>query len=191
MKKESSKNDTGKKRSFDFDSMVELFKDVPPVAVLSLAGISSYSIENEADVALFTKGIELNDSWMDKADDEIDGLISAVKKECDSLSNVHFESFGAEAGIEKHLKVILYCSVNELIKNAIKYAFATQIFVQVMAEKDFVSITVYDNGKGFDPKTVTIGSGLGNIATAAIANKGKMNIHSSSKGTEISVEIEL
>ncbi|MDR2917668.1 MAG: hypothetical protein LBV74_22990 [Tannerella sp.] len=188
-----------KKRSSVRLSKNELLKDVPPVAVLSLNRVSSYSIENEADVARFTNGIELNDSWMDQTDHETvllhpllsDGLILAVKNYCDSLPNVYFESYGTEDEMEKHLEVILYRSVCELISNAIKHAFATNIFVQVIAENGFISVTVYDNGKGFDPETVTIGSGLGNIATATIANKGKMEIHSSSNGTEISVEIEL
>lgn len=195
MKRESS---TEKKRSSVRLSEDELLKDVPPVAILSLNRVSSYSIENEADVARFTNGIELNDSWMDQADDETvllnsllsGGLIHAVKNYCDSFPNVYFESFGTEDEMEKQLKVILYRSVCELINNAEKYAFAANIFVQVIAENGFISVTVYDNGKGFDPETVTVGTGLGTIATAAIAYKGKMKIHTSSNGTEISVEIE-
>ncbi|MDR0575107.1 MAG: hypothetical protein LBG96_13995 [Tannerella sp.] len=199
MKRESLDNNTEKKRFSVRLSKNELLKDVPPAAILSLNGISSYYIENEADVVRFTKGLEVNDAWMeDQPDDEntslnillSDGLIVAVKNYCDSLSNVYFESFGIENEIEKKLKIILYRSVCELVNNAMKYACASNIFVQVIAEDGFISVTVYDDGKGFDPETVTIGTGLGNIAQAAIANKGKMKIHSSSKGVEINIEIE-
>ncbi len=199
MERQSSNHDAEKKRSSTRISTNELLKDVPPVAILSLHEISSYSINDESDAVRFTKGLKPDDCWLNKADDDIapvtpllsEGLMQAVKALCDSVPNVYFEGYGTEGVIEERLKTLLYRSVRELIDNAVKHAFSSHIFVQVIIESGFVSVTVYDDGKSFDPETAVIGTGLGNIATAVTACKGKMNIHSSpEKGTEINIEIE-
>jgi len=53
-----------------------------------------------------------------------------------------------------------------------------------------VSLTVHDDGVGFNPEEITSGSGLDNICTRVSAYNGKMIIHSSpDNGTEISIEI--
>jgi signal transduction histidine kinase len=197
MKKESSDYDTNKKRISVRITKNELLKDVPPVAILNINEVNSYFIQNESDVADFIKELKIRDVWVGKEDDLAlgipglsEGLLFAVKNFCDSLPNVYFEFFGTETSIEERLKVILYLSVCELINNAVKYAFSSNIFVQLIIENDFISVTVYDDGRGFDPETAAIGTGLGNIANAVIACKGYMTIHSSSRGTEINIEIE-
>ena len=198
MEREPSNNKAERRRSSVRISAKQLLKDVPPVAVLSLTGINSYEVKDEADVIRFTKGLKLNDAWVNKADDDrapvipllSEGLIVAVEYFCNSLPNVHFESFGTETGMEKHLKVILYRSVCELVDNALRHSSCTHVFVQVMTENNYISVTVHDDGGGFDPETATIGTGLGNIATAVIACNGKIGIYSSSKGTEINIDIE-
>lgn len=198
MKNRSSNHDTEKKRSSVLLSKKELLKDIPPVAILNFHRAHFFSIENEEDVTRFTKGVGQSSGWINKAEDDItpanpllsEGLFSAVKNICNMYPNVHFESFGDASVIEEKWEVIFYRSACELINNALQHASATHVFVQVMAENDFISITVHDDGKGFDPQTVAIGTGLRNIATAIIACRGNMKIYSSPEGTEINIEIE-
>ena len=72
-----------------------------------------------------------------------------------------------------------------------KHANATVVNVQLMVDDGLVSLTVQDNGLGFDPATVIYGSGLENIRTRVSAYNGKLTIHSApGEGTEISIEIE-
>ncbi|MDR1097700.1 MAG: hypothetical protein LBL57_06180, partial [Tannerella sp.] len=119
------------------------------------------------------------------------GLVHAVKDLCSTVPNVHFESLGTGARIEKPVKIILYRAVRELIGNAVKHALSSNIFVQVITGGRSISITVCDDGKGFDPATVATGAGLANMAIAVIACKGTVTIHSApGKGTEINIKIE-
>jgi signal transduction histidine kinase len=78
-----------------------------------------------------------------------------------------------------------------LVNNAVKHAQATAINVQLMIDNGVVSLTVHDDGIGFDPQTVHYGIGLENIRNRIALYNGKMTIHSSpDAGTEISIEIE-
>nr|WP_293930549.1 ATP-binding protein [Sphingobacterium sp. UBA6645] len=60
-----------------------------------------------------------------------------------------------------------------------------------MQEADRVSFTVQDDGKGFEQQSEMEGMGLRNIRQRVEAFQGKMNIYSSSEGTEVHVELEL
>jgi signal transduction histidine kinase len=60
-----------------------------------------------------------------------------------------------------------------------------------MVDNGVVSLTIHDNGIGFDPQTISFGIGLENIRTRISAYNGKMTILSSpDNGTEVSIEIE-
>jgi signal transduction histidine kinase len=196
MEKKLLNNDANKELAAIRTPESELLKVMPPVAILSLHEIVSYCIKDEEDVARFTKGLKPDYSWLERAEEEIpllsEGLASAAKNFCATVPNLYFRRFGREGKIEKQLKTILYLSLCELVNNAVEHAGASHIFVQVVTTKHLLSVTVYDDGKSFDPATVTTGNGLRNIATGVIACKGKMEIHSSpEKGTEINIEIEL
>jgi signal transduction histidine kinase len=73
-----------------------------------------------------------------------------------------------------------------------KHAEATQINVQLVQESDRVSLTVQDNGRGFDPSQKTDGMGLNNVRTRVAVFNGEFNICSEpGNGTEINISFEL
>ena len=87
---------------------------------------------------------------------------------------------------------MIYRSVHELVNNALKYAEAQNINVQIVQQSDRISLTVQDDGKGFNPNTETDGIGLNNIRTRAESVGGTMNIFSEpDKGTEVNVEFRI
>jgi signal transduction histidine kinase len=60
-----------------------------------------------------------------------------------------------------------------------------------MIENGLVSLSVHDNGTGFDPEKITAGAGLENVRVRVASYNGKMNIYSlPGKGTEVTIEIE-
>jgi signal transduction histidine kinase len=94
--------------------------------------------------------------------------------------------------MDSKLEIMLYRAAHEMINNALKHAEATQINVQLVQESDRVSLTIQDNGKGFDPAIKTEGMGLENIRNRVETYNGKMTLYSSPEnGTEINVEIQL
>ncbi|MDH6357956.1 sensor histidine kinase [Parabacteroides sp. PF5-9] len=119
------------------------------------------------------------------------GLKVSLEDYCRAITIAHFQYYGSTERLDERLEILLYRCSYELINNAIKYADATTINVQLMADNGFVSLTVQDNGKGFDPDQVTSGSGLNNIRTRVSAYNGKMILCAApGKGTEVSIEIE-
>ena len=60
------------------------------------------------------------------------------------------------------------------------------------SQADRISHTVQDNGKGFDPRKTTKGTGLNNISNRVASAKGSMNILSDAEeGTEIIIEFNI
>ncbi|MBK5722097.1 sensor histidine kinase [Dysgonomonas sp. Marseille-P4677] len=118
------------------------------------------------------------------------GLKTSLSDFCQAIPGVTFQYQGKDRRLDERLEVSLYRCTYELINNAVKYADATKIDVQLLVDDNLISLSVYDNGIGFDPTSVTTGSGLENIRTRIATFSGKMYISSSENGTEITIEIE-
>ncbi|MDR1524575.1 MAG: histidine kinase [Tannerella sp.] len=119
------------------------------------------------------------------------GLKTSIDDFCHAIPYAHFQYYGSEDRVERRLEVLLYRCAFELVNNAVKYAAAKDIHVQLIIDNGLVSLTVHDNGIGFDPHRDTIGTGLRNIRTRVSAFNGKMFIHSfPGKGTEVNIEFE-
>lgn len=120
------------------------------------------------------------------------GLKIALEDFCNSFSNVKFHFFGEENRIEKTLETTIYRAVHELVNNAVKHSQAEAINVQLILQKDVISVNVQDDGKGFDAQKDYAGNGLQNIQNRVNSVGGTMNIFSSpDKGTEISIDINI
>ena len=120
------------------------------------------------------------------------GLKPAVDEFCRSMSSqIVFNYYGDETRLDLKLEALIYRSIHELVNNALKYAAASQIMVQIAREPDCISFTVQDNGCGFDATAVTKGMGLQNIRTRVVSFGGDIQIDSNvGVGTEINVELK-
>jgi signal transduction histidine kinase len=119
------------------------------------------------------------------------GLQVSLEDFCRAIPIAHFQYFGEDLRLDNRLEVMIYRCAYELINNAIKYAEASNINVQLLVDKSVVALNVQDNGKGFEPGKTSSGSGLENIRTRVSAHNGKMYIRSAQgKGTEVNIEIE-
>jgi signal transduction histidine kinase/uncharacterized protein YjhX (UPF0386 family) len=97
----------------------------------------------------------------------------------DSVKEVKFSSI---VGIN------LYRTMQEAVNNAVKYAEATEIEVNISNQKDHIKIEIKDNGKGFDVETIDFGNGLYNMKKRIEEVGGVITIQSEiKKGTTISV----
>ena len=120
------------------------------------------------------------------------GLKTALEIFCQSLPNIRFHYYGEDKRMDGKLETMLYRSAYELIYNAVKHAQATQTNVQLVQEPDRISLTVQDDGKGFDVAQKTKGMGLNNIRERVAAFNGEYNICSEiGNGTEISIELKI
>jgi len=119
------------------------------------------------------------------------GVKTALSDLCQAIPSVEFHHSGDDQRLGSKLEILLYRAAHELINNALKHAEATHISVRLLQASDHISLTVQDNGKGFDPATTTKGTGLENIRNNAAAHNGKLLIHSTiGKGTEAELRVE-
>ena len=87
------------------------------------------------------------------------------------------------------IEIVVYRIVQELLNNAVKHSGATSILAQVIRNDQNLSITIEDNGKGYDKENVMQGAGLKNILSRVDYLKGQLDIQSASgKGTSVHID---
>jgi PAS domain S-box-containing protein len=92
--------------------------------------------------------------------------------------------------VNDEIQINLYRILQEQIKNIGKYAEARQIEIAVTRSGGAINLRIFDNGKGFDLKTVKNGIGLSNIKKRTESLSGKFILNSApGKGCEIIVVI--
>lgn len=80
--------------------------------------------------------------------------------------------------------------IQEAINNSIKYANPTKVSVTIKENKNNISFSILDNGKGFDKNEVSLGNGLKNMEKRIEEIGGKLKISSSKEeGTKVSFNI--
>jgi len=126
------------------------------------------------------------------------GLDSAVKDFCNSVDQsgaIHltYQSFEIkENSIPPLTAGAVYRIIQELVNNILKHANATTALVQLIRKNDTLSITVEDNGRGFDPVILQTSDGRGylNLKNRVAYLNGTIDIQSGlEKGTSVNIEI--
>jgi two-component system, NarL family, sensor kinase len=174
---------------------------------LNLSAMKGNQILQETDVNIFNRSIDQLDSaikemrrvahnMMPEALLKF-GLTEAVQDFCDGINQagrvkITFNHIGEAIPNDQSLKVILYRIIQELSNNALKYANANNILIQLSKHESCISLTVEDDGQGFNTKNLeaTKGTGLGNVISRVNYLKGTFSIDSEiGKGTSCFVEI--
>jgi two-component system NarL family sensor kinase len=126
------------------------------------------------------------------------GLDTALKDFCNSVDQsgalqLTYQSFGLEeSSIPEVASSAVYRIIQELVNNVLKHANATTALVQLIRKNDTLSITVEDNGKGFDSNILQHGDGMGypNLKNRLAYMNGTLDIQTASgKGTSVNIEI--
>src|SRR5690606_10501704 len=76
-----------------------------------------------------------------------------------------FHSDVEEVSLDDSKKLVLVRMIQECLNNAIKHASPTQISIHVEQSPDYLSISIQDDGLGFDLKQASTGQGLRNLET--------------------------
>lgn len=121
--------------------------------------------------------------------DAVDELISKISS--DQLK-VSFHSEGFDQRLDSNTETILYRVIQECVNNMIKHADATELDISIIKDKDGISVTIEDNGKGFayDPAKEDEGIGLKNIRSRIFFLKGTVDFDSSpGNGTLVAIHI--
>ena len=126
------------------------------------------------------------------------GLDEALKEYSRTITDskllqVEYESMGMGARVDASAELAIYRVIQELVNNIIKHAKATHAFIQLHRHNNVLSITIEDDGQGFDTKSQQKdGIGLANIKSRINYLNGSVNIKSDKeKGTSVYIEIQL
>jgi len=128
------------------------------------------------------------------------GLEAALKDLCHDINasgaiRVDCEFLGMRgAGIDQTTSITIYRIVQELLNNSIKHAAATQAIVQLTKQGGQLTVTVEDNGKGFDTAILqkTRGAGWSNILNRVEFLKGRLDVNAQQgKGTSVLIELNV
>ena len=105
---------------------------------------------------------------------------------------IYFEAFPEDElnQLDAFLQSNLYRISQELLKNSVKHAYASQLSVQLIRHEEEVNLIVTDDGIGFDPEKKGAGIGMGTIRSRLNLVGGNMHIDSHpGKGSNISIRI--
>ena len=128
------------------------------------------------------------------------GLDTALRDFCNDINQsgalrVNYQSIGLhDTAIDQTQSITIYRIVQELINNTMKHAGATSAIVQVTRQQQQLTVTVEDNGRGFDTSVLRQSGGIGwsNIKNRVEFLKGKLDIDSQhGKGTSVHIEFEV
>ncbi|MBK7289894.1 MAG: hypothetical protein IPI78_06445 [Chitinophagaceae bacterium] len=128
------------------------------------------------------------------------GLDTALKDFCNDINQsgalqINYQSIGlGNVEVEQTTSITIYRIVQELINNTMKHAAAKSAIVQVSKTDKAISITVEDDGKGFNTLVLegTKGIGWSNIQSRVEYLKGKLDVQSEpGKGTSVHIELNV
>ncbi|MDQ4141345.1 MAG: sensor histidine kinase, partial [Bacteroidota bacterium] len=130
------------------------------------------------------------------------GLASALKLLTNQLAsgsniNVSFTTNWNGKRLAKNIEIGLYRVSQEALHNAVKYAQANQITVDLQAKKKYIHLQISDNGQGFTQDNLIMPSGktglahgISNMKERVFLLNGEININSKpGQGTQIHVKV--
>jgi PAS domain S-box-containing protein len=128
------------------------------------------------------------------------GLIDSIRDLVESLkmTKVLQVKFTHKGNFEKEVddkqKLMLFRIIQEQVNNVLKHAEATKLVIDISIDDRTISLSVADNGKGFDKGKVRVkkGVGLGNIESRTHLFNGKVVIDTEpGKGCKLFVQIPI
>ena len=126
------------------------------------------------------------------------GLPVALQESADRINNsgsvvVEVMTFEVDARLPEVLEVSLYRISQEWINNVLKYSGATQITIQLVGDEDELTLTIEDNGKGFDQEVFYkgVGNGWRNISSRLNLIHGEFDLdtQTNSKGSMVTINV--
>ncbi len=126
------------------------------------------------------------------------GISTALQNLCEDISNnnkikIDFVSYGIIEEIDEKIKTYLYRIAQEALSNVVKHAQATEVNIQLLGNREQITLIVQDNGKGFDENSTkrSQGNGLNNIKERTAILRGVCEIKSSpGNGTIINITVQ-
>lgn len=128
------------------------------------------------------------------------GFSSAIREFIDKIDQriiqVSLYAEGLNERLDSNVETVLFRVVQECVNNVIKHSGANKLDITLIRDEASISITIEDNGRGFDLRKLTSsgyeGIGLKNIRSRIDYLKGSVDWDSSvGRGTVVVIEVPL
>lgn len=109
-----------------------------------------------------------------------------------SKLSINFQYYGDPPQLPQETEINIYRIAQELIQNIIKHAQAKNVLIQLNYRADMLTLTIEDDGVGFDAARSPdkIGIGLKSIQSRLKVMNGEMDIHPRHpQGTSVTIEV--
>ena len=115
---------------------------------------------------------------------------SEILTSADIKFSFNAPAFGDETKIDVNTRRHLYLIYKEIINNAVRHASASEIVIHISKSDKMLTLTVKDDGRGFNVEEKRSGNGLINIRSRAEELGGKVEIVSApGAGTAVTLRI--
>lgn len=124
------------------------------------------------------------------------GLIPALEDLCQrvqetGMMSVELFAQSLRSKQNSDFEWMIYRNIEESLNNILRHSNATNVTVQLFQGKEHISISVEDNGNGFDPTAKASGMGLQGIKLRTSMHKGTLSIDSKpGRGTIILMDFK-
>jgi len=164
------------------------FTEISDKLSQKLYGISSFTSQTIYELRDTIWAMNKNNiNWED-----LQGRITNFIKKAQTVSDSISFSFQVASEIDQEYVFTsiegmnIYRIIQEAVNNALKYADAKKIKVDVSEEKNYYVIETIDDGNGFDIENVALGNGINNIKKRARDIGAEVDIYSTKgKGTSV------
>jgi len=160
----------------DVDKIRSSVQDSLDLITGSIAGLSDLSRSMGTEIVLTNGLVKAIDLELEKI--KKTGLFT-----CSLIIN------GEEIFMNENAEIITFRVVQECINNFIKHASGTKLSILLEYKKEELTLSIKDNGRGFDVAEKSTGSGIANIRKRAQMLHGKLDIQSNHNGTSIMLHI--
>ncbi len=124
------------------------------------------------------------------------GLAYSIKEFLDKIDGtqmqVHLDVIGFDERLDEQTETVLYRAIQESVNNVVKHAEASKLTIQLVKDEEGISVTVEDNGKGFDTENLADfeGIGLKNIRSRVALLDGTVDVDAApGRGTVLVIHI--
>ncbi len=124
------------------------------------------------------------------------GLASSIREFVEKIDGpkikVQLDIIGLGDRLDEQTETILYRSIQEAVNNVVKHAGANKLILQLIKDEEGITVTIEDNGKGFDTQKIAQFNGIGlrNIFSRIALINGTVDIDSApGKGTLFVIHI--
>jgi two-component system NarL family sensor kinase len=125
-------------------------------------------------------------------------LAAAVREFIDKLDHrslqVHLYTEGLDERLDSNTEAVLYRVIQECVNNVIKHSGADTLDITLIKDDKEITVSIEDNGQGFDRSLAGRGEGLGlkNIRTRVDYLKGSVDFDTApGRGTVVAIHVPL